>query len=61
MMQVQKTARVNLPPPNYLKISLLCLLMSIFSFSAISQNLPNTLLDTGFVGVGPTILVAIFK
>ncbi|MBV6461383.1 MAG: hypothetical protein HJHJAOHD_01504 [Flavobacteriales bacterium] len=52
-MQVQKTARVHLPPPpNYLKISLLCLLMSIFSLSAISQNLPNTLPDTGFVGVG---------
>ncbi|MBL1181424.1 MAG: hypothetical protein D8M18_10045, partial [Bacteroidetes bacterium] len=32
MMQVQKTARVHLPPPpNYLKISLLCLFMSIFS------------------------------
>ncbi|MBV6461404.1 MAG: hypothetical protein HJHJAOHD_01525 [Flavobacteriales bacterium] len=26
--------------------------MSIFSLSAISQNLPNTLPDTGFVGVG---------
>ncbi|NUM51701.1 MAG: hypothetical protein HUU48_11360 [Flavobacteriales bacterium] len=26
--------------------------MSIFTFSAISQNLPNTLPDTGFVGVG---------
>ncbi|NUM50169.1 MAG: hypothetical protein HUU48_03550 [Flavobacteriales bacterium] len=26
--------------------------MSIFPFSAISQNLPNTLPDTGFVGVG---------
>ncbi|CAG0980329.1 MAG: hypothetical protein HND27_08325 [Bacteroidetes bacterium] len=28
--------------------------MSIFSLSAISQNLPNTLPDTGFVGVGTT-------
>ncbi|NUM49744.1 MAG: hypothetical protein HUU48_01395 [Flavobacteriales bacterium] len=26
--------------------------MSIFTLSAISQNLPNTLPDTGFVGVG---------
>ncbi|NUM51101.1 MAG: hypothetical protein HUU48_08285, partial [Flavobacteriales bacterium] len=53
MMQVHKNNKGTFtppPPPNYVKISLLCFFMSIFTLSAISQNLPNTLPDTGFVG-----------
>ncbi|MBV6460349.1 MAG: hypothetical protein HJHJAOHD_00458 [Flavobacteriales bacterium] len=47
-----KKGKFTPPHSKLLKINLLCLFMSIFSISAFSQNLPNTLPDTGYVGVG---------